>query len=160
MQPSYFRESQTAWWIALFVLQSLASMVFASTPHTFTGHRTLFIVCGGERWKCHIYDRLMYWPNPHDYHQCHTLSSCLVASYVSSKKHNTAVLNLFARFLCDFQRLKVLIRLAVTYAVFSFLKLCMYPFNDNTWNTGLGFYNSYSKYIKICKCHMYYSDAN
>lgn len=89
----------------------------------------LFYVCGSKKWNA----RFMTW----HMESVHTNTTSVMLFLSCGKlhfqeKHNT-IIQVFTRFLCDFRHLKILIKLAVSYAVFSFIKQLVCQFYENQY---------------------------
>ena len=101
-----------------------------TTIHSVAGHRVpLFCVCGSEKWNA----RFMTWHM--DSARTDTASVMLFLSCGKlhfQEKHNP-VIQVFTRYLSDFRHLKILIKLAVSYAVFSFIKQLVCQFYENQY---------------------------
>lgn len=128
--PHVFRESQIALWIVPFILKTEALVLLPPLFTAVAGHGVpLFCVCGSKKWNA----RFMTW-----HMESAHMNTTSVMLFLScgklhfQEKHNT-IIQVFTRFLCDFRHLKILIKLAVSYAVFSFIKQLVCQFYENQY---------------------------
>lgn len=118
--PHVFKESQIALWIVSFILKTEALMLLPLLFTAVTGHGVrLFCACGSEKWNA----RFMTTWHMESAHM-NTTSAVLFLSCGKlhfQEKHNT-VIQVFIRCVYDFRHLNILIKFAVSQAVFSFIK--------------------------------------
>ena len=113
----------------IFYSEDWSFSAFTTTNHCcYRAWGAAVCVCGSENWNARF---LTTW----HMESAHVNTTSVILFLSCSKLHfqekcNT-VIQVFTRFLYDFRHLKILIMLAVSYAVFSFFKQLVCQFYEN-----------------------------